>query len=247
MHTPGQILQATVDAAKELLKDPTHAAQPSDAAQAVNATSAASAAKPEPTLVPVRVLGEEHKSRIAEHLIALDAHDRYLRFGYPARDEQILHYVAGIPFTRDAVYGIYNRNLQLIAMAHLAISAEPKTQGCAEFGVSVLKTDRSRGYGQHLFEHALRHAQNVGVHMLFIHALSENAAMLHIARKAGAKVESSGGDSEAHLLVPSATPGTRIAELVDTQVAEWDYHLKSQAKQFWGFLARLRAERDAHS
>jgi hypothetical protein len=44
-------------------------------------------------IVPIRSLGPSHRDRIAAHLVALDADDRYLRFGYPATDEQIGRYV----------------------------------------------------------------------------------------------------------------------------------------------------------
>ena len=43
------------------------------------------------------------------------------------------------------------------------------------------------------------HARNRGVQTLFIHALSENTAMLRIARNAGATVERDGPESEAWL------------------------------------------------
>ena len=49
-------------------------------------------------------------------------HDRYLRFGYAATDEQIERYVDGLDFERDEIFGIYNRRLELIAMAHLAFA-----------------------------------------------------------------------------------------------------------------------------
>ena len=75
--------------------------------------------------MPIRSLGPGHRERIATHLLALDAHDRYLRFGYAANDEQIQRYVDGLDFERDEIFGIYNRKLELIAMAHLAFVAGP--------------------------------------------------------------------------------------------------------------------------
>jgi hypothetical protein len=51
--------------------------------------------------VPIRSLSSRHKPRIARHLRALPAQDRYLRFGYAATDEQIDRYVAGLNFKRD--------------------------------------------------------------------------------------------------------------------------------------------------
>src|SRR5689334_12288191 len=105
-----------------------------------------------PVLVPIRSLGPAHRERITAHLLALDADDRYLRFGYPATEEQIRLYVEGLDFDRDDIFGIYNRKLELIAMAHLAFSRDPEASQCAEFGVSVLQKARGRGYGTRLFE-----------------------------------------------------------------------------------------------
>lgn len=194
------------------------------------------APKASPVVVPIRSLGPAHRGRIAAHLKALDADDRYLRFGYPATDEQIDRYVEGLDFERDDIFGIYNRKLELIAMAHLAYSADHHRTSCAEFGVSVLRKARGRGYGQRLFERAVMHARNEGVQTLFIHALSENHAMLRIASKAGATMERAGSETDAYLRLPPATFDSRVAELLEEQVAQTDYRLKRQAKRFWAFL-----------
>lgn len=194
-------------------------------------------------MVPIRSLGPGQRERITAHLLALDEHDRYLRFGYMASDEQITRYADGLNFERDEIFGIYNRKLELIAMAHLAFSVSPECRSCAEFGVSVLKHARGRGYGARLFDRAVMHARNEGVELMFIHALSENKAMLKIAHNAGATVERDGSESEAHLRLPPATLDSRVSEMVETQFAEMDYKLKTQAKQFRDFLAGLQAMR----
>jgi RimJ/RimL family protein N-acetyltransferase len=200
-----------------------------------------------PVLVPIRSLGVNHRGRIARHLMALDVHDRYLRFGFAATDEQIKRYADGLNFERDEIFGIYNRRLDLIAMAHLAFSVDPDLSSCAEFGVSVSKSARGRGYGARLFDRAAMHARNEGVSRMFIHALSENTAMLTIARKAGATVERDGSESEAHLHLLPATLDTRLSELLAEQMAQTDYRIKTQVKQFWDVLAELQAiRRDAH-
>jgi RimJ/RimL family protein N-acetyltransferase len=191
-------------------------------------------------IVPIRSLGPRHRERILAHLLALEPHDRYLRFGYQATDEQIGRYVAGLDFERDEIFGIYNRRLELIAMAHLAFSQDPLASSCAEFGVSVASKARGRGYGARLFDRAVVHARNEGVDLLFIHALSENAAMLKIARNAGATLEREGSETEAHLRLPPATLDTRVSALVDDQIAKTDYRLKLQARNFWAFLAGLQ-------
>ncbi len=192
------------------------------------------------SVVPIRSLSRDHLGDIESHLLALEPHDRYLRFGYAANDEQIRRYAAQLNFERDELFGIFNRKLQLIAMAHLAFSVDPQLTTCAEFGVSVSKAARGRGYGGRLFERAAIKARNEGVSQLFIHALSENTAMLKIARKAGAVIERAGAESEAHLWLPPADFDSRVTELVDEQVALTDYHLKSQARQFWSVLSVLQ-------
>lgn len=193
--------------------------------------------------VPIRSLGANHRERIAVHLLALESHDRYLRFGFPANDEQIKRYADSLDFERDEIFGIYNRRLDLIAMAHLAFSADSSLDACAEFGVSVSTTARGRGYGGRLFDRAAMHARNEGVSLMFIHALSENNVMLKIARNAGAVVERDGSESEAHLRLLPATLDTRLTELVAEQLAQADYRVKVQVKQFWDVLSSVQSSR----
>lgn len=193
-----------------------------------------------PVIVPIRSLGPSHRDRIASHLQALDADDRYLRFGYPATNEQIGRYVDGLDFDRDDIFGIYNRKLELIAMAHLAFSQQAEHRSCAEFGVSVLKKARGRGYGTRLFERAVIHARNEGVDLMFIHALTENTAMLKIARNAGATLERAGSETDAYLRLPPATLDSRVSEMVDEQVAQTDYRLKLQARSFRELLSSMQ-------
>lgn len=190
--------------------------------------------------VPIRSIGPGHADHILQHLLALEPGDRYLRFGYAANDEQIRRYVDGLNFGRDELFGIFNRKLELIAMAHLAFSVDPKCTSCAEFGVSVARQARGRGYGSRLFERAVMHARNEGVSLFFIHALSENTAMLKIARNAGALIERDGPESEAHLRLPPADFDSRVTELISEQLALTNYHLKVQARHFWDALALLQ-------
>ena len=185
-----------------------------------------------PVVVPIRSLGPGHRGRIASHLLALEPHDRYLRFGNAAGDVQIRAYVERIDFERDEIFGIYNRKLELIALAHLAFAREPGSAQCAEFGVSVLPKYRGRGYGARLFERAVIHARNEQVDTLFIHALTENAAMLNIARKAGATLENTGSETDGFLRLAPATFESRMSALVDEQVARTDFGLKLQARNF---------------
>jgi RimJ/RimL family protein N-acetyltransferase len=187
--------------------------------------------------VPIRRLRAGHRERIGQHLMALDERDRYLRFGHPITDEQIARYVESLDFARDDLFGIFNRRLRLIAVSHLARLPEVERRpSIAELGVSVLPEYRGRRFGGRLFDRAVLHARNQGCERLFIHALSENTAMLKIAAKAGATVQRDGPDSEAWLQLPAENVVTHMSELVEEQAAELNYQWKRrtlQAQRAW--------------
>jgi len=201
--------------------------------------------------VPIRSLTRSHRRRIVEHLMTLDARDRYLRFGYAASDEQIHKYASGIDFSRDEVLGIFNRQLQLVALAHLAygqpVPGDP-TRTMAEFGVSVLQASRGQGLGRRLFETAGLHARNRGIDTLFIHALSENRPMLSIATAAGAVVERDGGESAAYLRLPPESFGSQVEQALERHLGELDFQFKRQAQvigEFVDGVAEVKAHFDA--
>ena len=118
-------IRATVEASRGLLSAPDH--EPPKVSRLTSSQ----------LLVPIRSLGNNHRGRIAKHLLSLNEQDRYLRFGYVAQDTQIEKYVAQLDFERDEIFGIYNRRLQLIAVAHVAMSLSAEHAQCAEFGVSA--------------------------------------------------------------------------------------------------------------
>jgi GNAT superfamily N-acetyltransferase len=178
--------------------------------------------------IPVRSLATRHRARITEHLVSLAEEDRYLRFGYIATDEQIERYVQGLDFDHDEIFGVYSWQLKVVAMAHLAYG-KPATTPRAEFGVSVLATHRGLGIGRRMLEHAVLHARNRDIDTLMIHALTENKAMLAIARHMGATISHDGPDSQAVLTLPPDTLSTQIEAFVADSAAEWDFKVKRQA------------------
>src|SRR6478672_1565466 len=210
--------------------DATASERPLPAAAPVN--EPAPAGRPGRAWVPIRSLGPRHRERIAAHLVELDERSRYLRFGYAANDAQIRRYVDTLDFEHDEVFGIFNRRLELIALAHLAHRDADTARGQAaasEFGVSVLPKARRRGFGRRLFEHAMLHARNRHVETMFIHALSENTAMLKLARNAGATIERDGSESEAWLKLPPDSIASHLDEVLGDRAAEFDYRLKEHS------------------
>ena len=175
--------------------------------------------------LPVRNLGSQHRERIATHLLALTEADRNLRFGHAASNGQIQHYVQGLNFSRDEVFGVFDSQLVLVAMGHLAFD---EAHGAAEFGVSVLPGVRGRSVGGRLFSLAVTHARNRGALVMAIHIARENTAMLSIVRRAGAQIEFDGPEASAQLELPSRTLASHVQALVGSQAADLDYRIKMQ-------------------
>jgi GNAT superfamily N-acetyltransferase len=188
--------------------------------------------------IPIRSLAPRHRPRILSHLLALGERDRYLRFGYMASDAQIGRYVDLLDFERDEIFGVFNRRLEVVAMAHLAY-LEPSASGppSAEFGGSVAQQLRGRGYGERLFDHAALHARNRGIDTLLVLALSENTAMLRIARNAGARIERDGPESQAWVKLAPESMASHVEAIVEDRAADLDYNLKRQAQRVDDFLS----------
>ena len=155
------------------------------------------------------------------HYLALRYEDRRLRFGAPLADSSIARYVERIDFGHDAVLAVLDDALQLVGAAHLA-----RTPAHAELGVSVLESHRGRGLGAALLSRAHTRARNWGVRTLFMHSLTENGAMMHLARKQAMRVVSEAGESDAWLALPRADAGSYFDEVFQQRVALFDAALK---------------------
>ncbi len=193
--------------------------------------------------VPVRELHAGYRQEILNHLLQLNDEDRRLRFGTQTPDEVIRHYVDGLDFNKDAIFGVFDLNLNLVAMAHLAYLPERKGQTRAvEFGVSVLPEGRSQGLGTALLQRSAVHSRNTSIETLYVHCLANNKAMMHLAQKAGMTVEYAYGDADACLKLPPANPATIVEEAANEQWAGMDYALKENLKRsneaWWWFLGR---------
>ena len=193
--------------------------------------------------IPVRELHAGYRDEILRHLLQLDDEDRRLRFGTQTPDEVIAHYVEHLDFNKDAVFGIFDNNLKLIGMAHLAYLPETKGKArAAEFGVSVLPEGRAQGLGTALLQRSAVHSRNTRIDTLYVHCLASNTAMMHLAQKAGMRVEYANGDADAYLKLSPASPSTIVEEAANEQWADLDYAMKSNLKKsnqaWWWLLGR---------
>jgi len=174
--------------------------------------------------INTRELTRLERPKLAAHFLALNAEDRRLRFGLPISDASVADYVERIDFGRDVVFGVFDDELNLAGAAHLA-----RAEDHAELGVSVLPAHRGRGIGGTLLERAHTHARNWGIGTLFMHCLTENAAMMHLARKQGMQIDTGYGEADAWLKLQPADAVSHFGEVFAQRVALWDHALKSQA------------------
>lgn len=128
----------------------------------------------------VQSLMSFQRGDIFRHLQALSAEDLRLRFGRSMHEAALEKYVDEIDFLKDRVFGIYGRGLILVGMAHLAINSEGVF---AELGISVDPAHRRKSYGESLLKGAMFQARNLRIRTLYTHCLSENQAMMHLAKK----------------------------------------------------------------
>jgi RimJ/RimL family protein N-acetyltransferase len=157
--------------------------------------------------INVREISRLQRPALERHFLALETEDRRLRFGIPLSDTAVQAYVARIDFERDAAFGIFDP---------------------AELGVSVLPGHRGRGAGGALLARAHTHARNWGVRALFMHCLSENGAMMHLARKQGMELVAEAGEADAWLKLPPADATSHFGALFAQRLALYDYAFKTQ-------------------
>lgn len=174
-------------------------------------------------MISTRRLHAVDRDAVAAHLLALSIGDRWLRFGGHLSDDTVRDYVARIDFERDAVFGFIAEDLSLGGAAHVAVAGS-----VAELGVSVLAAHRRRGIGLALLQRASDFARNHSIRTLLMRCLTENAAMMHIARKSGMKIIAARGTTEAHLQLPPLDAKTLAAEFLQESLALYESNLKAQ-------------------
>ncbi|HEY3076565.1 MAG TPA: GNAT family N-acetyltransferase [Burkholderiales bacterium] len=192
--------------------------------------------------IPIRELSRAERPALRSHFLALGPQDRRLRFGTPLGNHAVHAYIERMDFAHDAVFAVADDELKLLGVAHLA-----RGDGHAELGVSVLEGHRGRGVGGALLERAHLHARNWGVHALFMHCLTENAAMMRLARRQNMDIVAEAGEADAWLKLPPADAASHFGAVFAQRVALFDYALKSQlaaARRLAGALTPGTASRD---
>ena len=198
-------------------------------------------------MILVKELSPRARRHLLRHFLALEEKDRLLRFGTKLSDELVTRYVERLDFSRDTIFGVYDRKLRLLGAGHLAFAPREATRVSgatikpivAEFGVSVATAARGMGVGTKLFERGAMHCRNADVDTLYMHCLSSNKVMMHIATKAGMEIQRDYGEADAYLKLKPANSATVFQEAMAEQAATLDYIVKANVRALFKWVAKI--------
>lgn len=171
--------------------------------------------------IPIQTFSRHDRKALLSHFTALEGRDRRLRFGAVLSDAAIGNYVQRIDYHGDVLMGVYDDEMRIVAVVHLAVAGDR-----GELGLSVLPGQRGLGLGEALFRRASLHARNLGLRFLAVHCLAENAAMMHLARKHGMRMVSQHGEAEGLLALPPADMSSHLSSIFEQGSALFDYALR---------------------
>jgi RimJ/RimL family protein N-acetyltransferase len=150
------------------------------------------------------LLSNYHNNEIIAHLTSLDENSNRLRFGVFMNNDSIKKYVNSIDFKKDRVYGAYDDALKLVGMVHIAWIKNDKKY--AEIGISVDQSVRRGGIGGKLFKKAINYAKMYGAKRLYSFCLTENTAMMNMAKKENMIIEKIANEAEAYMVIDDNVP-----------------------------------------
>ena len=163
---------------------------------------------------------------IVDHLTGLQGEDRRLRFGGVVTDDYIISYVEQSFLEGNSQwFGIDHIDGHLVAACHASI-----LDGQAELGCSVNPDYRNQGCAQLMFDRAVTWLRTKDIQEVYMHCLSENGAMKHIARKNDMTVVSEQGETDATVEVKPKSPFTVMSDAYLDRMALYDMMFKSQMK-----------------
>lgn len=170
-------------------------------------------------------LSEFH--RYKTHLLSLDDESRYMRFGFPIKNETIVELVESWEkdYRNHKVFVIENDNLEVIGVAHISRADDP-----VELAFSVLKEHQGKGMGDALMERAIEYCQNRGINVGCMVCLGVNDKIKRLARKHNVLVKTEAGDSVGEVSIPALTAISLWKEYVEDNMAKLDHLGKAQRK-----------------
>lgn len=174
--------------------------------------------------------------RIVEHFCSLEIEDRRLRFGTTISDYAIRQYVESSFNNAGSIwFGIENDQGELLSTCHVVIEED-----MAELGCSV--TSKYRGYGlaQSMFTRAVTYLRTKSIKTVFMHCLTENHVMRHIAKKNDMVVVTCDTEEiDVEVDIKPPTPATFMENAYLDNMAFYDMVTKNSLRMFKMFTGGM--------
>jgi len=156
----------------------------------------------------------EYLDQYGRHLKALGQEDRYTRFGFHANNATIDQLMLEVLYNREAHHIFtYYKDDRIVGFGHLA------REGIDwELAVSVEKDYQGQGIADELMSHMISWGKVHNVESVYMHCITENKKIQHLARKHGLKtVDRSGTEITAQVQLPEPTVVDYTANFVREQ------------------------------
>ena len=194
-------------------------------------------------MVPRKLTHLDKQLLIDHFMLDIVGEDRRLRFGYEAPDEVVREYIEK-SITYD--YGYHSMwfvidtetlerfgGRKIIATCHVSLNEKKDT---AEMGCTVSPDYRNQKIGQELFNRGITWARMAGAENVFMHCLSENKVIQHIAKKGGMTVVTiDPSEKESTIQVKQNRFEAGFKDYIMDQIAVYDVAIRQQtffAKKF---------------
>lgn len=144
----------------------------------------------------------EYLKEYAAHLKSLNSEDTYTRFGFAANTATVDQLILNILYhPADHHIFTYYTDDHIVGFGHLAREGNDW-----ELAVSVERQYQGQGIGDQLIDHMIAWGKVHGVEAVFMHCITDNQKIQHLARKHGLKtIDRSGHEITAQVKLPEPT------------------------------------------
>ena len=150
----------------------------------------------------------------AGHLKNLSDTDRYTRFCYNIKDENIDQFILSMLYNFDDHHLFTaTANDKIIGFGHLAREGNDW-----ELAVSVDSKHQGQGVANGLMDFMIDWGKTRGIHSVFMHCITQNQKIQHLARKHGLRmVDRDGAEVTSKVDLPPPTPMDYTADFLREQ------------------------------
>ena len=198
-------------------------------------------------MIPRKLNNFIDKDNLKPHFIKdLVGNDRRLRFGGSLSDEAIETYLKSsfVDFGINNMWFIVDVESpetfgrKVVATCHINYDYKTNT---AELGLTVSPDYRNQKIGQELYNRGVTWARMKGAETIFMHCLSENKTMQHIARKAGMTVITiDPTEKQSSIKVDKNPMMAGFQDSVLEQMAVYDMLIRNQKLFFTSFMKMFK-------